>query len=156
MQELFIDTGVCEYPVNGGPQNGGGVLRFNPSDPNLYQRFLDARQEIGRWEEELVAAGQTLEDEETPGAAAVRLMAEADQKTKRTLTGVFGPGNDFDALLGGVNLMAVGGNGERVVTNLFAALTPLLQAGAERCAAQAAGQAVAEAEAARAARRAQP
>ena len=39
MEQLTIDTGLREYAVNGGPEHGGGVLRFNPSDPNVYSRF---------------------------------------------------------------------------------------------------------------------
>lgn len=34
-EALNIDTGVEEFCIN-----GHGVLRFNPSDPNLYHRFL--------------------------------------------------------------------------------------------------------------------
>ena len=31
---LSIDTGIQEFQIN-----NGGVLRFNPSDPNVYNRF---------------------------------------------------------------------------------------------------------------------
>ena len=31
MEKLSFDTGIREYDVN-----GNGVLRFNPSDPNVY------------------------------------------------------------------------------------------------------------------------
>ena len=43
---------------------------------------------------------------------------------------------DFQKILSGVNLLAVADNGERVVTNLFAALEPVLVEGAKRCASQ--------------------
>ena len=92
MQELNIDTGVREYRIN-----GGGVLRFNPCDPNVYSRFLQAADRI---------------------AAIEQKMAEEGRAAQATV-------------LGGVNLMAVAANGERVVTNLFAALQPQVQAGAE-------------------------
>ena len=36
MEQLFIDSGIKEYQIN-----GKGVLRFNPSDPNVYARFLE-------------------------------------------------------------------------------------------------------------------
>ena len=55
-----------------------------------------------------------------------------DREIKEKLSGVFGPGNDFDALLGGVNVMAVGNNGQRVITNLLNALAPCIEEGAER------------------------
>lgn len=84
----------------------------------------------------------------------VRRMEETDRKVKRTLNEVFGEPNDFDALLEGVNLMAVASNGERVVTNLLAALAPVLEQGARECAEQSAASAVRQAEKNRAARRA--
>ena len=41
MQALSIDTGIQEFQIN-----GGGVLRFNPSDPNLYGRFFGVLDEV--------------------------------------------------------------------------------------------------------------
>lgn len=149
--KLNIDTGVKEYEVN-----GGGVLRFNPSDLNVYERFLEAQDKIAAIETELVERGKALPEsagEQQTGEAVVKIMAEADRRAKELLAWVFA-GNDFDALLGGVNLMAVGTNGERVVTNLFAALTPILEQGAQACADEKTGRAVAQAKANRAQRRA--
>ena len=62
------------------------------------------------------------------------LMTKADEKMKGILNWVFGGENDFQQLLNGVNLLAVADNGERVVTNLFGALEPVLVEGAKRCA----------------------
>ena len=70
---------------------------------------------------------------------------------KEVLGWVFGEGNDFDQILGGVNLLAVGKNGQRVVTNLFDALQPILVEGAENCARAQTEAAVAQAKARRAA-----
>ena len=55
-------------------------------------------------------------------------------------------------MLGGVNLAGVATNGKRVVQNLLEALTPILQQGAQRHLDARADAAVAEADAARAAR----
>ena len=142
MEKLVFDSGIKEYRVN-----DSGVLRFNPADPNVYERFVDAADKIQAIEAELVEKSKNAEES---GVAVIRLMAEADRRTKALLSEVFGPWNDFDQILGGVNLLAVGGNGERVITNLFAALQPILQAGAETCAAKKAGEAAAEARARRA------
>ena len=153
--KLNIDTGVKEYEINGGEAGGGGVLRFNPADPNVYERFLRAQGKVQAIEEELAEKGKSLpQGGEEAGQAVVELMAGADRQVKEVLGWVFGPQNDFDALLGGVNIMAVATNEERVVTNLFAALLPVIQAGAEACASQKTGEAVAEAKANRAQRRA--
>lgn len=123
MEQLTIDTGLREYAVNGGPEHGGGVLRFNPSDPNVYSRFCTLQNQLQELEQQVQAQSPT-------GTDAIQLLAQADQRAKGLLTEVFGPGNDFDAMLGGTNLLAVAGNGERVITNLFAALQPILEAGA--------------------------
>lgn len=146
MEKITFDSGVKEFKLN-----GAGVLRFNPGDPNVYARFVEAAQKIRDLEGELVAKAKDLEGQES-GTAVLQLMQEADKQMKAVLGWVFGPGNDFDKLLGGVNLLAVAGNGERVVTNLFAALQPILAAGAESCAREKTDAAVAKAKERRSAR----
>ena len=143
MQELKIDTGVEEFRVN-----GRGVLRFNPADPNLYHRFFAAGKTLQQYDAELTAATEKSADAQ----AGLALLREYDGKIKALLTGIFGPENDFDAILGGVNLAGVGANGKRVVQNLLEALTPILREGAERRLKAAADTAEREAAAARAAR----
>ena len=135
MEKLTFDNGMKSYRIN-----GGGVLRFNPADPNVYARFLEGAKTLQAMEAELSAV-----------ASPVSALAEADRKMKQVLNGIFGPENDFEALLEGVNLLAVAGNGERVVTNLFAALEPILTDGARRCAADKTAEAVQRANARRAA-----
>lgn len=125
MEKIQFDSGIREYKLN-----GVGVLRFHPGDPNLYARFLEAVESIKDMEKKLAA--QAKADDGT-GSGVLKLLQDADRQMKQTLSWVFGPGNDFDKLLGGVNLLAIGGNGERVITNLFAALQPILLAGAETC-----------------------
>ena len=123
MEKIQFDVGQRSYRIN-----GGGILRFNPGDPNLYARFLEAVPKLQAVEEELVQHAETLQGEDI-----VKLMQQADEKMKGILNWVFS-GNDFHGLLSGVNLLAVADNGERVVTNLFAALEPVLTEGAKRCA----------------------
>ena len=137
MKQLTIDTGVQEFEIN-----GSGVLRFNPSDPNVYNRFFAAETTLTE-----------LDDNQRVGAE-LAVLAEYDRKIKEVLNGVFGAGNDFDEILHGVNLAAVAGNGRRVVTNLLDALTPIIREGAERSMEEKADKAVQTAKANRAARRA--
>ena len=131
MEKIQFDSGVRSYRIN-----GGGILRFNPGDPNLYSRFLEAVGKLQEAEKELTRQAETAQAEDI-----VKLMQQADEKMKNILGWVFGESNDFHKLLGGVNLLAVADNGERVVTNLFAALEPVLVEGAKRCAGQQAEQA---------------
>ena len=87
-----------------------------------------------------------------PPNCPTALLADYDGRIKALLGGVFGPENDFDAALGGVNLAGVAANGKRVVQNLLEALAPILQQGAQRHLEARAEAAEAEAAAARAAR----
>lgn len=124
MEKIQFDAGQRSYRIN-----GGGILRFNPCDPNVYNRFLEAVEKL-----EAVEAELTRQAEEKGSEEIIKLLAAADEKMKSILNWVFGTDNDFHKLLGGVNLLAVAENGERVVTNLFAALEPVLISGAKQCA----------------------
>ena len=147
MEQLVFDSGIREYRIN-----DGGVLRFNPSDPNLYTRFMAAMDSIKAVQNDLAAKAETLapgDDPQDKGAAVLALMWEADRRIKGILTEVFGSDNDFDTILGGVNLLAVATNGQRVIVNLLNALQPVLVEGAERYAKEQVQMAVAQAKARR-------
>ena len=124
MEKIQFDVGQRSYRIN-----GTGTLRFNPCDPNVYSRFLEAVEKLQAVEEELTRQSVEILKEDI-----VKALRAADEKMKGILNWVFGGDNDFHKLLGGVNLLAVADNGERVVTNLFAALEPVLVEGAKRCA----------------------
>lgn len=143
MERIQFDSGVKSYRLN-----GGSLLRFNPGDPNVYARFLDAADKFQQVEQEMTQRAQCVPDGD--GAAVVQLLQEADKQMKQVLTWVFGQENDFDKILGGINLLAVAGNGERVITNLLAALQPVLIQGAEECAKEKETAAVEKAKARRA------
>lgn len=148
MEILNFDSGIRKYKIN-----NNGVLRFNPGDPNVYARFLEASEKIQEIEKDLTDKAAKLN--ENDGAATLSLLADADKQMKDVLGWVFGKGNDFNDIMEGVNLMAVATNGERVITNLLNALLPIIQQGAESCAQQQIGDAVQQAQLNRAARRAQ-
>ena len=112
MEQIVFDTGLREYRV------GGGVLRFNPADPNLYARFLEAVESLAALEL-------------TEGIPGIRDM---DRQAKAILQTVFGPHNDLEAVFGGMNLLAMADNGHRVLENFLSALEPILTEGALRCA----------------------
>lgn len=135
MEKISFDTGVRRYRI------GGGVLQLNPTDPNLFARFEQVSKELEAVEKEMEQRlQQTPED-----ASVLALLTEADGRMKQLLNRLFGPENDFDQILGGVNLLAVASNGQRVVTNLFAVLEPVLSEGARQCAQLTGDEAVAKA-----------
>ena len=129
MEKIRFDSGVKAYKLG-----DLGVIRFHPGDPNLYARFIEAAEKIAALEEEMAEKAKELS--ENDGQKIVKLLQDADSKIKQTLNWVFGNDTDFDALLGGVNLLAMGENGERVISNLFTALQPILLDGAKSYAGQ--------------------
>ncbi len=145
MEKIQFDNGMKEYQLG-----DGGVLRFNPADPNLYARFLGAMEKITQIEQQMRETVSQAEGGDT-GAVIVKSLNLADMKMKALLKEVFGEANDFDSLLGGVNLLAVGANGKRVVSNLFDALEPILLEGAKTCAREKVQEAVKKAKARRSA-----
>ena len=116
MENITFDTGLRSYRV------GNGVLRFNPADPNLYARFQQALEGIEALEETLKGEGDT-----------VSRLADADKKAKALLSQVFG--SDVEEVFGGLSLLAVGENGQLLLTNFLDAIEPILTEGARRCAA---------------------
>lgn len=142
MEKISFDSGIKTYKIN-----GTGVLRFNPGDPNVYARFLQAADKLQQVENTLVEEAKKMD--RADGVGVVQLLRKADREMKQCLSWVFGEENDFDKILGGVNLLAVADNGQRVVTNLLTALQPVLVAGAERCAQQKANDALLKAKARR-------
>ena len=116
MEDIQFDTGLRSYRV------GGGVLTFNPTDPNLYQRFLEAVEALAAMEKQL------------PQSEGLAALGEMDRQVKQILQTVFGLENDLNAVFCGMNLLAVGENGHRVLENFLSALEPILTDGALRCA----------------------
>ena len=121
MENLNLDLGAVEYRIQ-----GGGVLRFNPADPNVYGRFLDSHKSLEQIQRTFQQKARSVQD----GKQVLALLQEADQELKKLLEGVF-PGNDFQQVLGGVNLLAVGSNGKTVAENLLTALEQILSQGAK-------------------------
>ena len=124
METLNLDLGIKEYQLT-----EKGILRFNPSDPNVYNRFLNAEKDIRSVEQESAAKANT--ESGNIGETAIRIMAEADGKIKDILNHIFGHGNNFHSILEGVNVLAVGSNGNRIISNLLDVLTPIMKQGAK-------------------------
>ena len=143
MEKIIFDGGLKEYEV------GGGILSFNPSDPNVYSRFMDASVKLQEIEDDLVKKAKVSNGS---GEAVLQLLREADLEAKQVLSWVFGEHNDFDKILRGTNLLAVGVNGERILTNFLQALLPVIKSGAEACAKMKTDAAKAQARAERAKR----
>lgn len=138
-EKLIFDTGVKELEVN-----GNGVLTFNPSDFNVYKRFMALAKELPGLEKKCEGAAEV--------DGVLSQTDEIDRIVKAKLADVFGPQNDFDKLLGGINVMAMGSNGQRIIANFLNALLPYMEAGIKQHMKDSAADAVAQAKNARAKR----
>ena len=124
MEELELDLGMVEYPIT-----GGGRLRFNPTDPNLYARFLAMLPEMEQVESRFRSRAKLCQD----GSGVLELLGQVDKELKSMLGQVF-EGNDFHEALGGIHLLALGGDGRTLAETLLASLEEILSRGAERLA----------------------
>lgn len=146
-KKLNLDLGVKEYEL------GGGVLRINPTDPNLFKRFSSLIDKLPDIEKRFSEEESSLKASDVQkGEAVIDTMYEFDREVKRELNAVFGLDNDFDKLMDGINLMSVGKNGELVLVNLISAIEPIVSQGAKEQAKQAARIAVKQAQLERGAR----
>ena len=151
--KLNFDSGIREYE---GPF--GAKLRFNPRDPNVSARFMEATKKLEQIEAEYAAKSEELknavQDDPNNGDQVLKLMQDADRKIKDILAWIFGAGNDFDAFFGGQNVLSVTENGERILTNFCAALIPVIEEGAKELTSQKVNAAIGAAQQNRAQRRA--
>lgn len=109
---------------------GKGVLRFDPSDRDLFGRFCEAAEKIRQLEKKFA------EDVDGMRISIRTLccMNEANNRVKTLLQEVFAGENDIYKILGGANVMAVEDNGERMITNLLQTLTHIFAESAEQSA----------------------
>ena len=75
---LKFDDGIKEFEVNGKE-----LLRFNPSDPNVYRRFFEVAEELPAMEEDFRKRAERLDKEDA--VALLGLMGELDKKVKERL-----------------------------------------------------------------------
>ncbi len=109
MELLAFQTGMEEYPLE-----NGAVLRFNPRDPSVLDRFL--------------ALEAQLESLEPQGQSMTEKWAYADRHCRELLAEVF-PGNDFGQILGPGNCLALCENGMSVLGNFLEAVEKPLEHG---------------------------
>ena len=120
MEKIKFDSGVKQYEIN-----GHAVLRFNPSDPNLYKRFKEVGDYLLGLEKEVSAKSKSV----STGLDMIDILSEYDKTMKEKLRYVFGADNDFEAIFEGENVMALASNGEMIITNFLNGILPIVEAG---------------------------
>ena len=132
MEQLTLDVGIKEYNIN-----GKAVLRFNPADPNVYERYISAIEKIDEIEKEMSEKAKKIkESDKDYSVKSLHLMREADIKAKEILSNIFGEGNDMEQIFEGVNVMAVSTTGKRVIENFMDIIGPIIESGASNFIAQ--------------------
>lgn len=136
MQKITFDTGIKEFEIN-----DKHILRFNPSDPNVYARFFESFSDVEALEaeyekkmSELGADGMETDDKGFAvgfgkAKTVTETMKEFDLRIKQKLSYAFGESYDFDEILEHINVLAFGANGERIITNVLNAFTPIFEEG---------------------------
>lgn len=131
MERLNVDVGIKSYIL----VDGGAPLVFNPGDPNVYARYMEAMDEIKAVEKEMSSKANAIDASgEKAGEESLKIMYETDRRMKTILNSIFGKPNDFGEILCGVSLMAVTADGDRVINKVLEALAPIMQDGARACA----------------------
>lgn len=124
MEKLIFGTGLKRYEVN----DNGAIFSFNPTDINLYSRFLKMRDEILKIGEKIEKLGDSNNlTEEGFADHFVAVFDEADKLGKKALTECFGKENDFDAIFDGANIFTLTDTGNWVITNFIEAITPVVE-----------------------------
>ena len=111
MEKLVFSTGMEEYPLE-----NGSVLRFNPRDPSVLERYLTLEERINALKPQ--------------GESVAEKWADADMRCREMLEEVF-PGNDFWQILGPGNSLALCENGMSVMGNFLNAVEEILEYGVQ-------------------------
>lgn len=124
MEKLIFGTGLKRYEVN----DNGAIFSFNPTDINLYARFLKMRDEIIKIGEDVEKKGDEINLSDENNAESFALMlADADDRAKRALTECFGSANDFNHIFDGANIFSPSATGNWLVTEFIMAITPVVE-----------------------------
>lgn len=124
MEKLIISTGLKRYEVN----DSGVIFSFNPTDANLYARFLRTKEKIEAIGEELEKKRTELNFEDVSNnEEAAFFLEEADKKCKQALKECFAVENDFDAMFDYVNCYSITDTGNCVIVNFLKAITPIIE-----------------------------
>jgi hypothetical protein len=124
MEKLIFGTGLKRYEVN----DNGAIFSFNPTDINLYARFLKLRDNILEIGAEIEKKAEELDANEEKNVEEFALaMEEADKKAKAMLTECFGKSNDFELIFDGSNIFSATVSGDWLITEFVTAITPIIE-----------------------------
>lgn len=127
MEKLIFDTGKRRYQIN----DGSAMLVFNPTDPNVYARIMEATEKIAIMERECMerAKAEEAAGKKEIGEIVIEVLKDADKRAKKLLSEAFGSGNDFDKIFDGVNIVAKRKDGGRVIDAFLEAIFPIIEQG---------------------------
>lgn len=119
MDNLNLDLGLKSVKLH----ENGGVLSFNPTDPNIVYRYRELEKLITDlapiYEEKISKA----DDDDDARFDSVR---DIDLQIKDKLSYTFGSWNDFDAIFMGTHFMALSNDGNPVIYNFLDRIAPMV------------------------------
>ena len=124
MEKLIFGTGLKRYEVN----DNGAIFSFNPTDINLYARFIKMRDAVLKIGAEVEKKAEEInESEEKSVEALASTMEDADRRVKQELTECFGKSNDFELIFDGSNVFSPTLSGNWLITEFITAITPIIE-----------------------------
>ena len=124
MEKLIFGTGLKRYEVN----DNGAIFSFNPTDINLYARFIKMRDAVLKIGAEVEKKAEEInESEEKSVEAFASTMEDADRRVKQELTECFGKSNDFEHIFDGSNVFSPTLSGNWLITEFITAITPIIE-----------------------------
>lgn len=116
--QISIDSGLKTYDILDPDGNLMGTVRFNPSDPGIAARWMEAAPKIQTETEKM------LKGLDSPEAALAALL-ESDRQIKSLIDYAFG--SPVSAVFfGGQSSYGVCGDGRLVIEHVLDALQPVL------------------------------
>lgn len=127
MQNLVIDDGLKEFTINGDPNR---VIRFNPSDLNLLERFDQAEKTIDEEQKklqediELKANGEPAENQEDI-EESIEVIRKVNKLIKDQIDFIF-DSDVSDVVFGNQSPMSTV-KGKPLFERVFDAIRPVLE-----------------------------
>jgi len=127
MRNLSLNDGFESFTINNDKDR---VIRFNPADPNLLQRYHQAMSDIDEAkdkidEDVLLGPDGKPVKEDTTGAVAAALR-EADDIIRKSLNYMLNA-DVYDTVFGGQSPFCIVGNGEYLFEAFLNCIGPVIK-----------------------------
>lgn len=126
---LKFDDGIIALAVNGGDR----IFRFNPTDPAVYDGFMNLMSEVPEKITALAVEAEKTDDmtSEEQAKSELAQFKKADAVLRELFDGTFGAGQS-DIVFGNQNAAAICKNGDYLFINALMAIYPYFEKEAKK------------------------